>query len=75
MCQAAHVLKHHLSQRAHTSHAARTPLAQQKMLQLARLSYLLMGIRWGVKLMVTCFPAASDKPCSISGMCLCLVTP
>lgn len=36
--------------------------------------YLLMLIRWGVKDTFTGFPAASVRPCSISGMCRCLPT-
>lgn len=28
---------------------------------------LTIGIRWGVKLICTGLPAASDRPCSISG--------
>lgn len=46
------------------------PLCRQQLI-----AHLLMGIRCGVKLIVTFSPAASDKPCSISGMCLWLLTP
>lgn len=48
--------------------------AASRMRKCAQRSHLDMLMRWGVKETLTGLPAASDRPCSISGMWRCLPT-